>query len=266
MNTVQKLEIRRVGSKNIKSKRQNSASFASNKLKSTSLNKIQQHKKQMMKCNTNRGRLNNIYKITTTLAQKEKDIEELQDRIEKLTKDINDLQVQKMNLNKKLADINSIKKVGLINNDTGSNFPSSPQIIQTWSDFAKGDIINNFLEFEDYPEIIFHLTQELFILVKEMIIEMEDNYYHKIADILHIELDNNKNSKNYLQIKESLSILLRENLETVFNDEEYYNKFIEEYTDFFNKNVNKCNEDFNKMIKNKEFQSMVQNVKMILLF
>ena len=96
---------------------------------------------------------NAIVKISTSLIKKNKYIEELETKIEHLTKEINQLQVQKLKLNNKLLDIHQHPSPTL-GFDTGSNFPQISKIVEKWKYFAITDLSGNYAEFDENPDII----------------------------------------------------------------------------------------------------------------
>ena len=95
------------------------------------------------------------------LAQKELEIKTLKIKCEKLQEE-----------NKKYQFQNNKYKTS---ENTSSNFPLKKEIKELWERFARIDILNNFIDFENDPEIIYHSISEMFLLSTKIIKENSED-------------------------------------------------------------------------------------------
>ena len=116
-----------------------------------------------------------LEKQSRLLAKKEMEIKTLKLKCEKLQEENNKYLLQKNlfeNMNKE---------------DTSSNFPLKKEIKELWEKFARIDILNNFIDFENEPEIIYHIISELFLLSYKIIKEKSELKFKEILKIMGIK-------------------------------------------------------------------------------
>ena len=204
--------------------------------------------------------------ITTIIKEKDKQITELMKQIEKMKKECDKNQIQYMKLEQRMSTSPTNAKVNKFSNvNTSTNFPLYSEVVKKWETFGLDDIINNFIDFEEEPEIMFQLIQEMFFLCGKFIKEICEEKYNQISSILNLpnNQDTHKNLENYTKP------IFQEHLKNIFNTEEkeFFEKFIEKYKSFFNDNIdNKHLDNFTEMIGNKSFENMIVNIKDIILF
>ena len=161
------------------------------------------------------------------------------------------------------------------NENTSSNFPLKNEIKELWEKFAKIDLLNNFIDFENKPEIIFHIISELFILSKNMIKEKREYKYKEILKIMGIK----NNSMVIKDIELQFKNFIKEHLNEIFNDLQNQN-FIYEYKNqiknIFNERIissinNKENKDeflkiFYEILEENEFNEMIKDINDLILY
>ena len=146
------------------------------------------------------------------LAKKELEIKSLKLKCEKLKEENNKFLHQK--------DI----YIKMNNENTSSNFPLRKEIKEYWENFARIDILNNFIDFENDPIIIYHIISELFILSDKLIKEKNESNYKEILKIMGIK----NNSIAIKDIEQQFKNFIKEHLNEIFKDLEN-NNFIYDY-------------------------------------
>ena len=161
------------------------------------------------------------------------------------------------------------------NENTSSNFPLKNEIKELWEKFAKIDLLNNFIDFENEPEIIFHIISDLFILSKKIIKEKSECKYKEILKIMGI-----KNSSIVIKdIELQFKNFIKEHLNEIFNDLQNEN-FIYEYKNqiknIFNEkiisninikeNKNEIKKIFSEILEENEFNEMIKNINDLILY
>ena len=197
------------------------------------------------------------------LAKKELEIKCLKLKCEKLQEENN----------KFLNQQNSYVKV--YNENTSSNFPLKKEIKELWEKFARIDILNNFIDFENEPIIIFHIISELFILSTKLIKEKNETKYKEILKIMGVQ----NNSLVIKDIEFKFKNFMKEHLNEIFKDLENDN-FIYEYkikikNIFKDKIISKINNIKNKegiikifceILEQNEFKEMLKDINNLVLF
>ena len=207
--------------------------------------------------------------VTSLLQEKDNTIIELMHQIEKIQKEYDKNVLQCLKLEQKISTspMNSNRNTIFSNANTSTNFLLNSEIQKKWETFGLYDIINNFVDFEESPDIIYHLIQEMFRLCIIFIREIIEDKFTKISSILHLPNDQDtfKNLENYTKP------IFQEHLTNIFNNESaqsnFFNKFIYHYEQFFSENFdNKFHDTFKDITSTKEFKMMLDNVKEIILF
>lgn len=192
------------------------------------------------------------------LAEKEEEIKTLKLRCEKLQEENKKYQFQK-NINKE---------------NTSSNFPLKKEIKELWEKFARIDILNNFIDFENEPEIIYHIISEMFLLSSKLIKEKSENKYKEIIRVMGIK----NNSMNIKDIGTQFKNFIKEHLNEIFKDLEA-NNFINEYKEkiknIFKDNIlkeknNITNKDelikiFSEILEQSDFNEIIKDINNLVL-
>ena len=174
------------------------------------------------------------------LQKRELEIKALKMKCQKLEQENHKYQLQNIllkencknnNKSQKTNDNNNNNinnKINSITNNTSSNFPIRNEIKKIWENFAKVDILNNFIEFESEPEIIYHLVCELILLSNKMIKEHCLIKYQEIIKIMGIK----NNSVIIKDIETQFKTFMKEHLNEIFNylqDKSFINNYKKQY-------------------------------------
>ena len=194
------------------------------------------------------------------LKQKDKKVQELQQKLEKEKDERYKCQVKYLCLQQ------AYEQQKLIEEQTkNKNFLEKSEICDYWLQFAGNDI-NNFIDFEDEPYILYYLISELFILCSELIKEFLSQKYSKL--LLSLNLPSTENSLE--QISKTLKPFILENMSAiVFNDQEndiFLENFKITYKENYIKNINEKIDEFEDIINDNSFKKMLNNVKNLTLF
>ena len=250
-----------------------------NKKAKSSKNKYQSDKK----LKKNHSPYNIIHKKLTSdltatenqkilLQKRELEIKDLKIKCQKLEQENHMYQLQNVLLKNNF--INSKKDSGnnlLLGNNTSSNFPIINEIKKIWENLAKVELLNNFIEFENEPEIIYHLICQLFLLSDKMIKEHCQLKYQEIIKIMGVK----NNSVIIKDIEAQFKTFMKEHLTEIFNylqDKSFINEYKNLLKDVV-KNSIKCvsdNEDnikiFEEILEQNEFNDMMKNINDLILF
>lgn len=221
------------------------------------------------KQSTSKGIVNKNQKVL--IEEKDQEINELKQKLIKIQNEYHKNQIQKLKLESQIN--NSPTSFGpnrnniFSNLNTSTNFPLTSEVLKIWENLAYVDILNNLIDFEESPQIMFHLLQEMFYQCYKMIKEISEEKYNQISSILNLPTnqDTMKNLENYIRP------IFQEHLKNIFNNEEsqniFFQKFIVEYQNFFSQNIDqKYKEIFDEIITAPDFKKMLMHVKEIILF
>ena len=70
--------------------------------------------------------------------------------------------------------------------DTTNKFPLPSQILDKWNTFANNDINSCFIEFFAYPELMFHIVQELFFIMQRMMKDSINSLLRKVLSVFGV--------------------------------------------------------------------------------
>ena len=197
------------------------------------------------------------------LAKKELEIRSLKLRCQKLEKE-NNLYIHQKNYT---------QKISFNNQNTSSNFPIKIEIKKLWEKFAKIDILNNFIDFENEPEIIYHIISELFLLSYKIIKEKSDYKYKEISKIMGF----NNNSMIIKDIEAQFKNFVKEHLDEIFKDLETNNIILDykrQIKDIFKEKIlYKKDKDYKdkmvnilcEILEQNEFNEMVKDINDLIL-
>ena len=170
-----------------------------------------------------------------------------------------------------------------VNNNINERCMNKKEFVQLWNDFGRPDMLNNFVDFENEPIIVFHLIQEMFYIVTQLVEEYEKSIYSTISRLLKFNNEHNFDIYGYLKhIMKQVFKDFHENIFQINHDDNNmcindnkccswfsYKEFFKKYIEFFEKKL-KHNESHTKVfydvIKSSDFIKMLEHVKRIVLF
>ena len=215
------------------------------------------------------------------LQKRELEIKVLKIKCQKLEQENHKYQLQNIllkensknnnnNKNKKTNDNNNNNNINnIIANNTSSNFPIRNEIKKLWENFAKVDILNNFIEFENEPEIIYHLVCELILLSNKMIKEHCLLKYQEIIKIMGIK----NNSVIIKDIETQFKTFMKEHLNEIFNylqDKSFINNYKKQYKEIVLESIKCMSQNdikiFEEILEQYEFNEMLKSINDIIIF
>ena len=210
------------------------------------------------------------------LKEKDKKIEILQEQMLQLQKKLDQ---QKTNNNYKAFNNNNCNSANNINYtnlncNTSANFPLKTEIKKIWEELALVSLLDNFIDYEKQPEIIFHLVSEIVLITDKLISELCLDMYQKVSQSLNII-----NDKKFINdIEKTSRPLIKEHLNKTFagtNNQQFIDKVI----NLFKKSVKKIfgdrggeengsgeEEKIGEVAEGADFKLMIKKIKDILLF
>ena len=204
------------------------------------------------------------------LKEKDKKIEILQEQMIKLQKK---LEQQTPNNNYKNSDTNNSNNTNNLNYissncNTSTNFPLKSEIKKLWEEIALVSLLDNFIDYENQPEIIFHLVSEIVLITDKLISELCFDIYQKVSQSLNIIND----KKIINDIEKTSRPLIKEHLNKTFavtNNQQFIDKFV----NLFNNSIKKIFiekdailEKLENVVETSDFKVMIKKIKDILLF
>ncbi len=194
------------------------------------------------------------------LAQKELEIKTLKIKCEKLQEE-----------NKKYQFQNNKYKTS---ENTSSNFPLKKEIKELWERFARIDILNNFIDFENDPEIIYHSISEMFLLSTKIIKEKSEDKYKEIIRVMGMK----NNLMNMKDIELQFKHFIKEHLNEIFKDLQdikFLNEYKEKIRNIFKDKIlkeidNSKDKDeifqiFSDIFEQNDFNEMIKNINNLVL-
>ena len=204
------------------------------------------------------------------LKEKDKKIEILQEQMLQLQKKLEQQQKSNNNKNYISNNSNSANNINIVtsNCNTSTNFPLKNEIKKIWEELALVSLLDNFIDFEKQPEIIFHLVSEMVLITDKLISELCMEMYKKVSQSLNII-----NDKKFINdIEKTSRPLIKEHLNKTFagtNNQQFVDKFI----NLFNNSTNKifsdneeARERIGEVLGGPDFKLMIKKIKDILLF
>ena len=208
---------------------------------------------------------------------------ELKKQIERLTLENTKYQNTIIKLQNKVKYYADTFKLGetSVNNNINERCMNKKEFMQLWNDFGRPDLLNNFIDFENEPIIVYHLIQEMFVIIVQQIEKHEKEVYKNISELLKFEKEVNLDIYRYL--KQELKQVLKDFHENIFqlnkgdNNNEInkgslwfnYEEFFIKYIEFFEKTLphnESHSKIFYEVIKGPDFIKMLEHVKTIVLF
>ena len=210
------------------------------------------------------------------LKEKDKKIEILQEQMLQLQKR---LEQQKPNNNYKSFNTNSSNSANNINYtnlncNTSTNFPLKNEIKKIWEELALVSLLDNFIDYEKQPEIIFHFVSELILITDKLITDLCLDMYQKVSQSLNII-----NDKKFINdIEKTSRPLIKEHLNRTFagtNNQQ----FIDKVVNLFKNSVKKIYGEeggegsdryeidrLGEVAEGSDFKLLIKKIKDILLF
>ena len=203
------------------------------------------------------------------LKEKDKKIEILQEQMLQLQKK---LEQQKSNNYKNYIsnNSNSANNINIVssNCNTSTNFPLKNEIKKIWEELALVSLLDNFIDFEKQPEIIFHLVSEMVLITDKLISELCMDMYKKVSQSLNII-----NDKKFINdIEKTSRPLIKEHLNKTFagtNNQQFVDKFINLFNNSTKKIFSESEETMQRIgevVGGPDFKLMIKKIKDILLF
>ena len=210
------------------------------------------------------------------LKEKDKKIEILQEQMLQLQKR---LEQQKPNNNYKSFNTNSSNSANNINYtnlnyNTSTNFPLKNEIKKIWEELALVSLLDNFIDYEKQPEIIFHFVSELVLITDKLISDLCLDMYQKVSQSLNIIND----KKIINDIEKTSRPLIKEHLNKTFAGTNKQ-QFIDKVINLFKTSVKKMYGEeggegsggyemdrIGEMAEGSDFKLMIRKIKDILLF
>ena len=129
--------------------------------------------------------------------------------------------------------------------DTTNKFPLPSQILDKWNTFANNDINCCFIEFFAYPELMFHIVQELFFIMQRMMKDSINSLLRKVLSVFGVKCSDDKCKCLFNVIKP-------------FLQEHYYDIFIDEHSTYANAFDKTFMSNF-KLFYNREILPVIQS-------
>ena len=199
------------------------------------------------------------------LEKRELEIKDLKIKCQKLEQENHKYQLQNLLLKNNYNNNNN----NALENNTSSNFPIRNEIKKLWENLAKVELLNNFIEFENEPEIIYHLISELILLSDKMIKEHCLLKYQEILKIMGVK----NNSVMIRDIESKFKNFMKEHLNEIFNylqDKTFINDYKNKFKNIVRNSINSINENnmniFEEILEQYEFNDMLKNINDIILF
>ena len=208
------------------------------------------------------------YKEKNLLKEKDKKIEVLKEQCEALQKQlqmktdyiIKEKEKEKATkiINNNINDVNTY-----FNLNTSTNFPIKSEIKKTWEELALISILDNFIDYENQPELIFYFVTEIVVILHELINNICVDIYKKVSASLGIPND----KKLICDIEKTSRPLIKEHLNKIFistEEKPFINKFINIYKNSLNLKFRELK--IEEIINTNDFYNLIKKIKDILLF
>ena len=205
------------------------------------------------------------------LKEKDKKIEILQQQMlqlqKKLERQMPNNNYKNYNTNNNNSS-NSINYTVNTNCNTSTNFPLKSEIKKIWEELAFVSLLDNFIDFEKQPEIIFHCVSEMVLITDKLISELCLDMYQKVSQSLNII-----NDKKFINdIEKTSRPLIKEHLNKTFavtNNQQFFDKFIKLFSGAI-KNIfsqdKENQEKIEEIVEGQDFKLMIKKIKDIMLF
>ena len=194
------------------------------------------------------------------LKEKDKKIEVLKEQCEALQKQ---LQMKTDYIIKEKEKATKIINSNFSDENSSTNFPMKSEIKKTWEEFALISILDNFIDYENQPELIFYFVTEMIVILHELINNICVDIYKKVSASLGIPND----KKLICDIEKTSRPLIKEHLNKIFistEEKPFINKFINLYKNSLNLKFGEI--EIEQIVNTSDFYNMIKKIKDILLF
>ena len=206
------------------------------------------------------------YKEKNLLKEKDKKIEVLKEQCEALQKQLQmktDYIIKEKEKATKIINSNFSDANMYFNLNTSTNFPMKSEIKKTWEEFALISILDNFIDYENQPELIFFFVTEMIVILHDLINNICADIYKKVSASLGIPND----QKLICDIEKTSRPLIKEHLNKIFistEEKPFINQFINLYKNSLNQKFGELK--IEQIINTSDFYNMIKKIKDILLF
>ena len=169
--------------------------------------------------------------------------------------------------------------------DTTNNFPLPSQILDKWNTFANNDINCCFIEFCVYPEVMFHIVQELFFIMQRMMKESVNTLLRKVLTVFGIKCSDEECEVKCKCLFNVIKPFLQEHYYDIFINEHsayasaFDKTFMSNFALFYNREILPVVQsslsvsdememfvDVNNIMQSQSFKIMMLHVKEILIY
>ena len=203
------------------------------------------------------------------LKEKDKRIEILQEKCQALQKQLQiktEYIIEKEKKKEKALNMTNKNTNNIsinFNFNTSTNFPIKSEIKKIWEEFALISILDNFIDYENKPELIFFFVTEMIIILQELIDNICNEIYEKLSASLGISND----KKFICDIEKTSRPLIKEHLNKIFistEEKPFINKFIILYKNSLNLKFGEI--EIEQIVNSDDFFQMIKKIKDILLY
>ena len=206
------------------------------------------------------------YKEKNLLKEKDKKIEVLKEQCEALQKQLQiktEYIIKEKEKATKIINSNFHNANLYFNLNSSTNFPMKSEIKKAWEEFALISILDNFIDYENQPELIFYFVTEMIVILHELINNICIDIYKKVSASLGIPND----KKLICDIEKTSRPLIKEHLNKIFistEEKPFINKFINLYKKSLYLKFGELK--IEQIINSSDFNNMIKKIKDILLF
>ena len=203
--------------------------------------------------------INENIDIDKLSEEKDKKLKELQEKYEKEHEERYQIELKLMNLK------NNFEKEKIDNQfQRKKNFLEKCEVIEKWEKFALNDITENFVDFS--PIEIFHLISNLFYLCKELLNNILMEKYNQLLNCFNVP----SNSKSLESIQIRLKPFILDNMsDIIFNEKEsliFLERLKKDFKNISIDIIKNKESEFNDLINDKSFKTMIKCIKNLILF
>ena len=203
--------------------------------------------------------INENLDIDKLSEEKDKKLKELQEKYEKEHEERYQIELKLMNLK------NNFEKEKIDNQfKRKKNFLEKCEVIEKWEKFALNDITENFVDFS--PIEVFHLISNLFCICKELLNNLLMEKYNQLLNCFNVP----SNSKSLESIQLRLKPFILDNMsDIIFNEKEsmiFLEQLKKEFKNISIDIINNKEREFNDLINDKSFKTMIKCIKNLILF
>ena len=232
-------------------------------IKSINQNSIKEKStKKFLEENENEKNNNNSInelEINKISEEKDKRLKELEEKYEKEHKERYKIELKLLNLKQ---DIEKEKIECQLKKN--KNFLEKSEVVEKWEKFALNDITENFVDFS--PIQIYHLVSNLFFLCKELLNNILTEKYNQLLNCFNIP----SNSKNLESIQLRLKPFILDNMsDIIFNEKDsfiFLNNLKKDFKTFSSEIIKNKENEFNDLINDNSFKTMIECIKNLILF